>query len=348
MKTPRFFLGTEMNNYIPAPCIASWNWAEMEPTGSWQKKDISPINTPSQDEDSGLGMDADEDFTLAMPPLGLSIHEDTNMDDSLTELRRPSETCSRSFYTRRCLLNNKRSLEQNENVSSKRSNFSLMSSPLTILTNTSPQSEHNIAILDTVNRITLESDLIADGSKMYSLPTMTSKHKDLRSITADTMAAVLRGDYIGIRKNCTIIDCRYPYEFEGGHIEGAVNLYTKEMLQQFLHQAFYSRCNTEMRILIFHCEFSSERGPKMHRFLREQDRTLNKDKYPHLCYPEVYLLDGGYKAFYENYKHYCEPMDYKPMLHQDHGAELRHFKTKSKSWTAGDKASDNFCHKLNF
>lgn len=38
------------------------------------------------------------------------------------------------------------------------------------------------------------------------------------------------------------------------------------------------------------------------RFLRNKDRQLNKDKYPNLNYPEVYLLHGGYKAFYQNYK----------------------------------------------
>lgn len=38
------------------------------------------------------------------------------------------------------------------------------------------------------------------------------------------------------------------------------------------------------------------------RFLRNKDRQLNKDKYPNLNHPEVYLLHGGYKAFYQNYK----------------------------------------------
>ena len=40
----------------------------------------------------------------------------------------------------------------------------------------------------------------------------------------------------------------------------------------------------------------------MYRFLREQDRELNKDSYPKLNYPEVYVMEGGYKAFYEKYE----------------------------------------------
>ena len=33
----------------------------------------------------------------------------------------------------------------------------------------------------------------------------------------------------------------------------------------------------------------------------------------------------------------CLPQTYKPMLHKDHAADLRHFRGKSKSWTAGER-----------
>ena len=41
------------------------------------------------------------------------------------------------------------------------------------------------------------------------------------------------------------------------------------------------------------------------RFLRNKDREMNHDKYPHLTFPELYILDGGYKAFYETYEVCC-------------------------------------------
>lgn len=34
------------------------------------------------------------------------------------------------------------------------------------------------------------------------------------------------------------------------------------------------------------------------RFLRNKDREANKENYPFLYFPEVYLLHNGYKAFY--------------------------------------------------
>ena len=103
-----------------------------------------------------------------------------------------------------------------------------------------------------------------------------------------------------------IIDCRYPYEYEGGHIQGAVNLYTQDQINSFLQDKFNDSTARD-NILIFHCEFSSERGPKRARFLRSCDRQLNAESYPCLSFPEIYIMDGGYKAFYEQHSHLCTP-----------------------------------------
>ncbi|KFM72834.1 M-phase inducer phosphatase 2, partial [Stegodyphus mimosarum] len=67
-----------------------------------------------------------------------------------------------------------------------------------------------------------------------------------------------------------------------------------ELLSHFLNSGKKEKGS----ILIFYCEFSSERAPNMIRFLRGKDRDMNKDCYPFLYYPELYLIEGGYKAFY--------------------------------------------------
>jgi len=69
------------------------------------------------------------------------------------------------------------------------------------------------------------------------------------------------------------------------------------------------------------------------RFLRRKDRDSNVNDYPHLFYPEVYLLDGGYKAFYEQFADLCSPRDYVTMLHADHGADLKYYRAKSLMWS---------------
>lgn len=106
-------------------------------------------------------------------------------------------------------------------------------------------------IINALDRMSSQS-LIGDASGVHSLPTIPGKHRDLPSIDASTLSALLQNG-----TNHTIIDCRYPYEFLGGHIQGAVNIYTEEGIRRFLSET------TKSQILVFHCEFSSHRGPKL-------------------------------------------------------------------------------------
>lgn len=179
------------------------------------------------------------------------------------------------------------------------------------------------------------SQLIGDFSKVYALPTVTGRHQELRYVTAETTAALLRGEFHSLVERCFIIDCRYPYEYSGGHIQGAVNIHRQEdIVGLFLTEPLVPSVAGKRIILLFHCEFSSERGPRMCRFLREEDRDRNE--YPSLFYPELYILKGGYKDFFSDYKELCDPQSYCPMHHQDFREEMLQCRTKSKSW-AGER-----------
>ncbi|XP_067657867.1 M-phase inducer phosphatase-like [Haliotis asinina] len=179
-----------------------------------------------------------------------------------------------------------------------------------------------------VDKMETEINLIGDGSKCHGLPTITGRHKDLKSVSPRTVSQLLTGKYDDVISGYQIIDCRYPYEYEGGHIEGAINLHNEAQISELVTSL---RGRESTQLLIFHCEFSSERSPKLLRHLRSLDRKLNSDRYPFLFYPEVYLLDGGYKAFYEKHQRQCQPNTYIPMLHEDYASQLRHFRSKSKS-----------------
>ncbi|XP_032485092.1 M-phase inducer phosphatase 3 isoform X1 [Phocoena sinus] len=153
-----------------------------------------------------------------------------------------------------------------------------------------------------------------------------SSHKELRKV-----AALLLGKFQGLIEIFYIIDCRYPYEYLGGHIQGALNLYSQEELYNFFLKKPIVPLDTQKRIIIvFHCEFSSERGPRMYRSLRQEDRAVNQ--YPALYYPELYILRGGYRDFFPEYMELCEPQSYCPMHHQDHKAELLRCRNQSKAW----------------
>ncbi|XP_063148126.1 M-phase inducer phosphatase 3 isoform X5 [Candoia aspera] len=156
---------------------------------------------------------------------------------------------------------------------------------------------------ETPTKVKWKCSPIQEGpDEVYSLPTVTGRHSDLRYITTDT---------------------------------GALNIHRQDDLSElFLRKPLLRSSPQKRLILVFHCEYSSERGPKMCRYLREEDRAMNE--YPALHYPELYVLQGGYKEFFLENKELCEPQSYCPMDHQDFKAEMVKFHVKSKTW-AGER-----------
>ncbi|XP_008277180.1 M-phase inducer phosphatase 2 [Stegastes partitus] len=188
------------------------------------------------------------------------------------------------------------------------------------------------------------NELIGDFTKPFVLPTVEGKHQDLKYITPAIMVAALTGQFAHLVEQVIVIDCRYPYEFEGGHIKGALNLHQEDQVQDFLLQTpIVPACPDKRVVIIFHCEFSSERGPRMCRFVRERDRAMNE--YPKLHYPELYILKGGYKDFFPHFQAQCEPQSYRPMHHEDFKEDLRKFRLKSRTW-AGERSKRDMYSRL--
>ena len=141
-----------------------------------------------------------------------------------------------------------------------------------------------------------------------------------------------------------ILDARYSFEFSGGHITGAESWehgQENTFLASFLpasplpaQPVFSPESEGGREILIFHCEFSSQRGPDFYRKLRNRDREINSEVFPALHYPECYLLQHGYKEFFRNYPELCTG-GYTEMVDDRYKKDLRSLRAKSRSWAGG-------------
>lgn len=160
-------------------------------------------------------------------------------------------------------------------------------------------------------------------SSFSSIPTLpSSKLPDISIISPDTVAAILRGQ---LRiENFIILDARFDYEFQGGHIRGAQNAVDAESLQDILSNLPEGKSTA----LIFHCEFSQHRAPTLYRWLRRVDRENNLENYPKLTYPHMYVMEGGYCSFYEAFRDLCEPEGYIPMKHKEFKQERKQHSRK--------------------
>ncbi|CAL4060481.1 unnamed protein product, partial [Meganyctiphanes norvegica] len=205
-------------------------------------------------------------------------------------------------------------------------------------------SESQVSIMSALSKSsTSDEKLTGDLSRPLELPTIDGgKHPDISAISHDTLSDLMKGKYNHCVNSFKILDCRYPYEYEGGHIVGAESWSSPQMVLDELAKQCGTACipnECEKRdILIFHCEFSANRGPKTYRLMREKDRASSTN-YPALHYPEIYLLEGGYKDFYNQYPELCTSEGYTMMLDPRHSENLKHFRAKSKSWAAENKKS---------
>lgn len=107
----------------------------------------------------------------------------------------------------------------------------------------------------------LQSVMDIDDTPALKLPSFTpsSEPDSLPRISDSTLVSVLNGDFDHMYDQKIIIDCRFEYEFRGGHIHGATNFCEKDQLAEMLFHANISP-NT---LLIFHCEYSAHRAPLM-------------------------------------------------------------------------------------
>lgn len=183
------------------------------------------------------------------------------------------------------------------------------------------------------NEIALGTKNLIDSEStcdiVHVLPATASPSDAILRLTPQTMNEVLEEKYAHRYSHLVIIDCRYPYEYKGGHIPDAINISSLDEIGSLLFKASpkdgkINKLDSDS-VIIFHCEFSSERAPRMALHVRNLDRDTNAENYPRLNYPQLYILEGGYKAFYQTFPERCDPPhEYVPMRIAKHRDELRH------------------------
>jgi hypothetical protein len=81
------------------------------------------------------------------------------------------------------------------------------------------------------------------------------------------LVQLISGEYSNLIQEFFVVDCRYDYEFNGGHIRNAINISDQEaMVEYFMSddkRPDPSLASSRKIAIIFHCEFSSQRGPSM-------------------------------------------------------------------------------------
>uniref|UniRef100_A0A7I4YU46 M-phase inducer phosphatase n=1 Tax=Haemonchus contortus TaxID=6289 RepID=A0A7I4YU46_HAECO len=182
----------------------------------------------------------------------------------------------------------------------------------------------------------------------YHLETVTTNDSQaFRRIDAQTLSRLMKSmTSEEFAEKYVLIDCRYPYEFNGGHIKGAINVFdTTKCEEVFYPSNSLHRAEIHSRIPIFYCEYSQKRGPSMAQTLRSVDRQRNVDVYPKVDFPEIYVVDKGYRNFFNMFadstdkvgkclpfSNLCEPCSYIEMVDCRFAHHLKQYNFHKKSW----------------
>lgn len=200
----------------------------------------------------------------------------------------------------------------------------------------------------------IDSDTEADEVKCPSTPQPYSYLQDnevqiphlphendncVNYVSPEVVAKVIDGEYLDKYHKIMIVDSRFSFEYESGHIKDAYNISDPKTISSLFFSEELNESISTKTLVIFYCEFSIKRSFEMIRYLRELDRKHNRDNYPHLCYPEIYILKDGYRRFHELYKNLCYPNDYTPMNDACHRDErFSACKALSTSWKSLGKS----------
>jgi len=102
----------------------------------------------------------------------------------------------------------------------------------------------------------------------------------------------VRESHIG-NPSTVILDCRFDYEFYGGHLRGAIKCETREDIEKIFTKYEHDVDKT----FVIHCEFSACRAPRAARYLSCLYKFYTSRS------PKIYVMNGGYSNFWKEFRH---------------------------------------------
>lgn len=81
-----------------------------------------------------------------------------------------------------------------------------------------------------------------------------------QQIDGSFLEEILQGQYDSCFDRRFIVDCRFAYEYQGGHIRGAENCWTEEMAHTF---PFCKPPLKSRDIVVLYCEYWETRAQRM-------------------------------------------------------------------------------------
>jgi len=151
-----------------------------------------------------------------------------------------------------------------------------------------------------------------------SIPSeVSASHGGIPMIDSNTVKQLLIED----ANRVVLIDCRYFYEYQNGHIvQSAHVMFPEDCQRGFLLARDKLRLNCtnnnnnnnrdserkENLVFVFYDDGEANAMPMHHRamqlfrHIRNLDRLDNMHTYPNLYFPNMYVLKGGFKAFIES------------------------------------------------
>jgi rhodanese-related sulfurtransferase len=179
-------------------------------------------------------------------------------------------------------------------------------------------------------------DIRGDRFARCILPTTGQYHQfndTIRQASPATIHKLIHGGFADRVDQHLVMDCRFPFEYDGGHIAGAINFWSAE---KAIHKLFIEpelRLGNDGRtVIILYCEFSSHRAPTMFQSIRLIDEAITAST-GGLLLPELYILEGGYSTYFDAYLTDCTPRSYRKMKNRAYIDQNSRYETMMRrSW----------------